>query len=324
MSKPSSVPTWATSATGGDITSASSGKRAIGWVDGETPPHNYFNFEQNLIGQWCQWLKDYESTAHTWAALQQFTTSGTSALVATSSSSNLGDAGLVVTGTSGALGVRVVSGGISVEAGAITAVAGGVSGTFIGADGDVRVDLENDNTGTFSNKLRFGSGSTGEGISSNRAGGSTNAPGNTNGLDFWTNGAKRIQIYNNGQVIIPNLLNDPTITVPALADGAFISGSPKLSWWVDANGATHIEGVITKTGAASVTPWASGTLPFVNCPDTLRKFVCYGQTVSNPNGAVLVQVHSDGTIEANNMDGSNLNGRIDFDCVFHPKVLQAP
>lgn len=53
MAKPTNVPTWADSGT---IVEPSSGKKATGWIFEEKPPHEYFNWWQNLLGTWIQWL----------------------------------------------------------------------------------------------------------------------------------------------------------------------------------------------------------------------------------------------------------------------------
>jgi hypothetical protein len=52
--KPTSLPTWATTGT---IVEPSSGKKATGWIV-EKPPYGYFNWILNLIYQWCAYVSD--------------------------------------------------------------------------------------------------------------------------------------------------------------------------------------------------------------------------------------------------------------------------
>lgn len=54
--KPGSVPRWANA--GGAITVPPSGKQDVGWVAGEAPPAEYFNWLHNLAYQWTLWLSD--------------------------------------------------------------------------------------------------------------------------------------------------------------------------------------------------------------------------------------------------------------------------
>jgi hypothetical protein len=66
---------------------------------------------------------------------------------------------------------------------------------------DIRLDDNDDNSGTIANTLRFGNGSTGEAIGSRRTAGV-----NQWGLDFYTNNTSRMQISNSGAVNINNNL----------------------------------------------------------------------------------------------------------------------
>jgi hypothetical protein len=58
--KPSDLPEWASGAEA-DITEPSSGKKSLGWVLGEFPPHNVFNWIQNLFYQWIAFLQNYSA-----------------------------------------------------------------------------------------------------------------------------------------------------------------------------------------------------------------------------------------------------------------------
>jgi hypothetical protein len=72
MPKPTQTADWANAASGGDVTPPSSGKINTGWVGNESPAHNFFNWWMNKADLWIDWLNAYESTAHTWTALQTF------------------------------------------------------------------------------------------------------------------------------------------------------------------------------------------------------------------------------------------------------------
>lgn len=72
MPKPTQSHDWANAASGSDMTAPSSGQIDAGWSSGSFPPHNWFNWWMNKVDLWIDWLRDYESTAHTWTALQTF------------------------------------------------------------------------------------------------------------------------------------------------------------------------------------------------------------------------------------------------------------
>lgn len=54
--KPSSLPRWAD--VGGAIVEPPDGKKDVGWVTGEKPPAQYFNWWKNLVYQWTDYLDD--------------------------------------------------------------------------------------------------------------------------------------------------------------------------------------------------------------------------------------------------------------------------
>src|SRR5258708_3252364 len=73
MPKPSTIPLWATSATGiANTTTPPAQQQLDGWAVAQPPPSQYFNWIQNLLGAWMQWLNDFENTIHTWTAQQTF------------------------------------------------------------------------------------------------------------------------------------------------------------------------------------------------------------------------------------------------------------
>ena len=91
MTLPSKLPTWATGAA--SILEPSDGKKAQGWVPGEQPPASFFNYWQNLVGQWIQALRDG-------AALQAAADLEVQALLAATASGNVTNA----TTSSGGIG----------------------------------------------------------------------------------------------------------------------------------------------------------------------------------------------------------------------------
>lgn len=77
MSKPSSVPLWATNtnypATSDPIkVEPSTGVKQAGWAPEQKPPAQWWNWWMQLVWQWCVWLDAFESTTHTWSATQTF------------------------------------------------------------------------------------------------------------------------------------------------------------------------------------------------------------------------------------------------------------
>src|SRR6266576_1419009 len=81
MAKPTADTKWAASAT---KTEPSSGQKDAGWVVGQKPPAQWHNWWQDAVDQWVKWLSAFESTAHTWTALQTFQLG----LIVTQSTSN--------------------------------------------------------------------------------------------------------------------------------------------------------------------------------------------------------------------------------------------
>ena len=57
INKPGDVPEWANT---GDIDVPSAGKRLLGWIL-EKPPFQFFNWWQNLVGQWTVYLDKFGS-----------------------------------------------------------------------------------------------------------------------------------------------------------------------------------------------------------------------------------------------------------------------
>jgi hypothetical protein len=72
MAKPSILPRWGDTAAPADVVAPNSSKQGSGWSNGELPPHTYFNWWQNLVYQWIQWLNGLLDTANAWTARQTF------------------------------------------------------------------------------------------------------------------------------------------------------------------------------------------------------------------------------------------------------------
>src|SRR3990167_7627354 len=84
-SKPTDLPQWASS-TSNDAVSGQSNKieppaakKTGGWSYREKGARNWWNWWMNLVYQWMQYLDDYEENAHTWTALQTFSSGATTA-----------------------------------------------------------------------------------------------------------------------------------------------------------------------------------------------------------------------------------------------------
>lgn len=57
ITDPSKLPEWATGAA--DVVEPSAGKKGTGWVNGERPPPEYFNWWQELVHDWTEALNQY-------------------------------------------------------------------------------------------------------------------------------------------------------------------------------------------------------------------------------------------------------------------------
>lgn len=127
MSKPSSLMKWATSALGLSRSSTPPSQKLLdGWAVNEHPPAQWWNDRWKLLGDWIDWLDAFESTVHTWTALQTFS-AGISVAAATR---------------------HVVGGGgePAYNSGAGWSGIGGGSRFWKQADGTVFVDIAVDNT----------------------------------------------------------------------------------------------------------------------------------------------------------------------------------
>lgn len=76
--KPGTVADWDTNLA--NLLAASAGQIAAGWANGQIPPSNWMNWWMNLVGQWTDYLRDFELIAHTWTAGQIFNAGITASL----------------------------------------------------------------------------------------------------------------------------------------------------------------------------------------------------------------------------------------------------
>jgi hypothetical protein len=74
--KPSTLPRWADQPSA-QIVEPNDGKKGIGWVPGEEPPAQYFNWWQRLVYDWIQWLGAILDRANIWTAGQEFEAANT-------------------------------------------------------------------------------------------------------------------------------------------------------------------------------------------------------------------------------------------------------
>ena len=56
FTKPTTTPRWADDGTPGQIVVPMSTKQDLGWILNEEPPFSFFNWHQNLTGEWVKWL----------------------------------------------------------------------------------------------------------------------------------------------------------------------------------------------------------------------------------------------------------------------------
>lgn len=71
---PDSLPRWAD--VGGEITVPASGKMDVGWEDAELPPHDVFNWHQNLTYQWLLYYQDTRPLIIPLSLFQPYSTAG--------------------------------------------------------------------------------------------------------------------------------------------------------------------------------------------------------------------------------------------------------
>lgn len=123
--KPSSLPRWAD--VGGDIVEPTSGEKNVGWEPDTKPPAQYFNWWQNLVYQWMQYLNDGAlSGAHTFSSTVGITGAVSAASAALTGALTAASATLsgAINAASAALTGSATVGGTLGVTGLITASAG--------------------------------------------------------------------------------------------------------------------------------------------------------------------------------------------------------
>lgn len=71
MSKPTNLAVWATGG-GAQIDEPTLLEKQTGWIPAGQPPAEWFNWWMNAVYLWVVWLDAFESTIHTWSAVQTF------------------------------------------------------------------------------------------------------------------------------------------------------------------------------------------------------------------------------------------------------------
>lgn len=71
MAKPMQLPKWADGA-GAAIVEPTEGQKDLGWVPGQKPPAQYFNWWKRLVYQWVAYLDGLTNEALTWASKHTF------------------------------------------------------------------------------------------------------------------------------------------------------------------------------------------------------------------------------------------------------------
>lgn len=175
MPQPASQPRWAN--VGGDIVEPASGKKDVGWIDAELPPHSYFNWYMNLVYQWTLYLAGLAGEAFTWTAAHIFQ----AGIVVTQSTSNGNGASVTGNGTGkGGVFVGGSSSGTGVHS---TAGAGnGKGGEFFGTGTGAGLQATGGATGdgaNFTGGATSGNGVTGTAVGA--ASGVSGSASNTNG-----------------------------------------------------------------------------------------------------------------------------------------------
>jgi len=172
----------------------------------------------------------------------------------TSTTGTLGNSVMYQKGTSIGIGTTSPAATLGVKGSA--QISGSVN-TIV----DTRVDYDGTNKGTNSPGLRFGSGNTGEGIASDRAG-----TVNTNGIDLYTDFTARLSVSNGGNVGIAN-------TAPAYP--------------LDVNGTGHFVGGTSSSvtyGAIGTTPnTVGGSAGVYGTASATTSSETYGVLGTNPN-----------------------------------------
>lgn len=147
---------------------------------------------------------------------------------------------------------------------------------------DTRVDFNGLNKGSTSPAIRFGTGNTGEAISSDRAG-----TVNVNGIDLYTNFTPRLSVTNSGSVGIGT--QAPGSTLDVRGSGSFSNGVSGAS---SAAGANGVYGNNSATSGASNGVYGSTSSPagagVMGVSLSSGGAAVYGQSNTSATGAMGV------------------------------------
>lgn len=277
--KPSSVTTWATSATGIARTVAPpSLLKTDGVLPGDKFAAQYLNSILNHYGSWLTYLNDYEAHALTWTALQTFslgiTVNGAASFTAGVTANTLAVTGnATVGGTLGVTGNATMGGTLGVT-GALSAASSTLSGALTAASAAISGNA------TVGGTLGVTGGVT--------VGGSL--------------GVTALATFTQ----TPSLPT-PTIGYPSLLNGmARSNGFRKFGWYRDACGLVHIEGFLAGIPFDSTTHqvWAaSGGISIGSRP------ACDFGVVFN---GILFTVKSDGSLNIFATTGTDCDIHISY------------
>jgi len=108
MTKPTKLPTWATSSP--NILEPSDGKKAQGWVPGEQPPASFFNYWQGLAYEWIKYFDENVVIIGEAPIIGDVQVNGTLGVAGDTTIGTDGAANLQVNGTLTATGLATVAG----------------------------------------------------------------------------------------------------------------------------------------------------------------------------------------------------------------------
>lgn len=139
FTKPTELPRWADtgSAPAGNITDPPSGNKDMGWVADEVPPSSWFNWWQQLVYKWTQWL-DSQPLASMAAVLTAPSTGGTIASFTVSPQGLIASPVMDLTNVSL---MRIIAVGLD-------AIVDGTTRLYTSDNGGLSWDSRNDSSGT--------------------------------------------------------------------------------------------------------------------------------------------------------------------------------
>jgi hypothetical protein len=298
--KPSSLPDWDTSLS--NLAAPSGGQIASGWTIDQVPPSNWFNWWMNLVGQWSDYLNDFEIQSHTWTAAQTFNAlvtfvgglsvnalTVTNGLTASRTTSNSN--AISATGNGTGAGISA-TGGATGTAGAL-----GIAGTGSNGDGQHGIG---DGTGAGASGVGGSSGPGLKGMGNSNRGAINAVPQSTpaspaNG-DIWvTSTGANIKTAAGTIPLIPP--TGPTLVSSLGYQTNWGDGGTTPYFYQDAAGVVRLEGsVLNSAGTgAGVHQITTAGLPSGLRPTATRNFYAQDTGISG-SGAVVIQVDSAGLL----------------------------